>query len=140
MTYLTTNIINDMNCMFNRLFTNPHTRTNRGFAADILETADGYRIEAELPGFTHKDVEIRIKDKLLVIEAQVIGEDDSAASDDENLTWFTRERVQGNRQRSFVLPEDADTETLNAELKNGCLTVNLSKKPEARPLTFKVHG
>ena len=140
MTYLTTSVINDMDRMFNRLFTNPHTRTDQGFAADILETADGYRIEAELPGFTHKDVEIRVEDKLLVIEARLPGEDNSADSEDENLTWFTRERIQGKRRRSFALPEDADTGTLHAELKNGCLTVRLSKRPEARPLTFKVHG
>lgn len=138
MTYLSTNVMNDMDRMFSRFFTN--TNTNRGFATDIAETAEGYRIEADLPGFTPKDVEVRIEDHVLVIEAGAADGKDSPTADDENRTWFIRERIEGSRRRSFALPEDADTETLRAELKNGRLTVDLAKRPEARPLTFKVHG
>ena len=105
MTYLSTNVMNDMDRVFSRFFTN--TNTNRGFATDIAETAEGYRIEADLPGFTPKDVEVRIEDNVLVIEAGAADGKDSPTADDENRTWFIRERIEGSRRRSFALPEDA---------------------------------
>ena len=138
MTYLSTNVMNDMDRVFSRFFTD--TNTNRGFATDIAETPEGYRIEADLPGFTPEDVEVRIEDNVLVIEAGAADGKDSPAADDENRTWFIRERIEGSRRRSFALPEDADTGTLHAELKNGRLRVDFEKRPETRPLTFKVHG
>ena len=45
----------------------------------------------------------------------------------------TYERTYGTFSRTFTLPEGADLEHAEAELKNGVLTVTVPKKPEHQP-------
>ena len=46
---------------------------------------------------------------------------------------FVYERRSGGFSRSFTLPEGVDVEHVNADLKDGVLTVHVPKKPEAQP-------
>ena len=39
------------------------------FRTDISETADGYKLEADLPGFCKEDIHIDIDDDILTIKA-----------------------------------------------------------------------
>ncbi len=146
MNYLTTksyrpdNLISDMDRMFNQFYTGNAAPAQRGFNVDIAETEDGYQIEADLPGFSAGDVDVRVEDNLLVIEAKVLENTDKQDKEEENVTWYVRERKQGNLKRSFVLPDDVNKSDVDAEMKNGILSVVLKKKPEAKPFTVKVQG
>lgn len=40
------------------------------FRTDISETADGYKLEADLPGFRKEDIHIDIDDDILTIKAE----------------------------------------------------------------------
>lgn len=149
MNYLTTksyrpaNLIEDMDRMLNQFYTGNTAPAQRGFTVDIAETEDGYQIEADLPGFSAGDVDVRVEDNLLVIEAKVLentDKKDKKDKEEENVTWYVRERKQGNLKRSFVLPEDVNKSDVDAEMKNGILSVVLKKNPEAKPFTVKVQG
>ena len=145
MKYLTTtsrrpaamSVFNDMDRMFN-LFETARVPSSRGFAADIAESEDGYRIVGNLPGFAGEDLDIRVEDNLLVIEAKVL--EDAKKTDGEKVNWYNRERRQGDVKRSFVLPENVDKSSVDAEMKNGVLTVELKKKAEAKPFSVKVRS
>ena len=137
MKYLTTksyrpaNLISDMDRMFNQFYTGNAAPAQRGFQVDIAENKDGYQIEADLPGFSAGDVDVRVEDNLLVIEAKVLENTEKEDKEDEKVTWYVRERRQGNLKRSFVLPDDVNKSDVDAEMKNGILSVVLRKKPEA---------
>ena len=138
-TYRPVRLMNDMDRMFNQFFENSKAPTVRGFAVDIAEIDDGYSIAANLPGFSAEDVDVRVDDNLLVIEAKEL-EKTEEKKDEGKMTWYVRERRSGSLKRSFVLPEDVEKNGVEAEMKNGVLSVLLKKKPEAKPFSVKVKG
>ena len=84
-------------------------------------------LTAELPGFSADDLEIQVKENLLTIQAVEKGE----KKKDENKVVF---------ERSFVLPEDLQSDKIQAEMKNGLLTLELPRKEKPAPLAIKVKG
>lgn len=109
------------------------------FPVNITEEGQGYALSAELPGYNDSDVEITLNDNILVITAEKIKKADEENGDGEDRKYLLRERVSRKYKRSFVLPENADRESINASLKDGLLQVTIGKKPEAKPLTIKIN-
>ncbi len=105
----------------------------RAPAVDVREKDGRYFIEAELPGVKEKDLKVELKDGLLTLAAQSVEE-----KKDESSKWIRRERRSFSFKRSFALPEDADTEKIEARLKDGLLTIEVHKKPEASPKLVSV--
>ena len=97
-------------------------------ALDAKETKDAYVFSLDLPGIEQKDVDISVKENILTISGK--REHEETAEDDN---YFACERSHGSFSRSFTLPRSADVEGVSADLKNGVLTVSVSKKPEAQP-------
>ena len=56
----------------------------------------------------------------------------------EEENYFCCERSYGSFTRSFTLPDGIDTKKLDAELKDGVLTVTLPKAPEAKPQRVQI--
>ncbi len=143
MNYLTTktyrpiNIMSDMDRVFDQFFETAKAPAAKGFAVDIAENEEGYSILADLPGFSAEDVDVRVEDNLLVIEAREL-EKTNPKNTDENTNWHVRERRSGSLTRSFVLPDDVEKSAVEAEMKNGVLSVLLKKKAESKPFNIKV--
>ncbi len=102
----------------------------RSPAVNIQEKDDRYLIEAELPGLSEKDLKLELKDGVLTLTAEKKEETEEKAKD---ATWIRRERRESRYARSFELPDNADGEKIEARFKDGLLTVELPKKPEASP-------
>ncbi len=93
------------------------------FAAfDVKETPDAYVFKADLPGFTEKDVEITAAGNRLTIAG--VRRDEREEKGD---TYYVAERRHGTFNRSFTLPQGVDVEHVNAELKQGVLTVTVPR-------------
>ena len=99
------------------------------FRTDISETADGYKLEADLPGFQKEDIHIDIDDDILSIRAE---HKDSKDEKDGKGDYIRRERYTGSCQRSFYVGEDVAEEDIKAEFKHGILKLFVPKK-EAKP-------
>ncbi|OQX28591.1 MAG: hypothetical protein B0D92_08100 [Spirochaeta sp. LUC14_002_19_P3] len=130
-------VLSDMDRVFNRFFETGNLPVHQGFAVDIAECEDGYRVIADLPGFTSEEVDVRVEDNCLVIEAKT----ERAQEEEKEGTqynWRVRERFAGNFKRSFVLPDEVDRASIEAEMKNGCLSVDLKRRPETKPFSIKV--
>ena len=104
------------------------TFTARVPVVDVREKDGRYLIEAELPGVSEKDLKLELKDGLLSLSTEKKEE-----KKDEDGKWVRRERRESYFSRSFELPEDADGEKIEARFKDGLLTIELPKKPEASP-------
>jgi len=102
----------------------------RSPVVDVREKDGKYLIEAELPGVTEKDIKLELKNGLLTLSTEKKEENEQKA---EAEKWIRRERRESYFSRSFELPEDADGEKIEARFKDGLLTVELPKKPEASP-------
>jgi HSP20 family protein len=52
---------------------------------------------------------------------------------DQNDRYHAYERSYGSFARSFSLPEGIDADHIQADMKNGVLSVTLPKRPEIQP-------
>ncbi|MFB6104461.1 MAG: Hsp20/alpha crystallin family protein [Halobacteriaceae archaeon] len=97
----------------------------QSMAIDLVEHDDEFVATVDLPGFERDDVEIRVSDHTLHIEADQ-GEDREEMDDH----YLHRERSHRSVDRSIRLPEEVAAEDVSARLKNGVLTITL---PKAEP-------
>jgi HSP20 family protein len=99
-------------------------------AADVAETADGYRLEFDLPGLTEKDVTVTLEGKHLTLTGN--------RKAPEGETYTRRERGFGAFERVFHLPDDVDVGHIVAKAKNGVLTVTLPRAESAKPKSIDI--
>lgn len=102
-------------------------------AVDIREEEERYVLEAELTGLTEEDFDVQVHGNLLTISSKA---DKSNANTGEG--YVLRERRSASFSRSFVLPKDVDREKIEANFKNGLLTLTLTKAAEAKPRSIEV--
>lgn len=94
---------------------------------EVKETKEGYVFKADLPGIKEKDLDISLTGNRLTVSGK---REEEKRQEEER--YFTYERSYGAFSRSFTLPEGVDAEHVQAELKDGVLTLTLAKKPEVK--------
>src|SRR5881227_4008000 len=118
--------------------TNGHGREDITLAdwmplADITEDDKEYLIKAELPEMKKEDVKVTVENGVLTISGE------RKFEQEEKKRKFHRvERGYGTFVRSFTLPDDADFNKVNAQFKNGVLTVHVPKSEQAKPKQIEV--
>jgi HSP20 family protein len=95
---------------------------------DVKETKDAYVLKADLPGVKDEDIDVSLHGNMLTISGKKEEE-----HKDEGEQYYAMERFSGSFSRSFTLPDGADGEHVTADLKNGVLTLQIPKRPEAQP-------
>jgi HSP20 family protein len=101
--------------------------------ADITEDAREYLIKAELPEMKKEDVKVTVENGVLTISGERKFE-----KEEKKKKYHRIERGYGTFMRSFTLPDDADFNKVNAEFKNGLLTVHVPKSEHAKPKEVEV--
>ena len=96
---------------------------------DISEKENQLIIDAEIPGVKKEDLKITLQDNILTIE----GEKKNTSNEDERK-YFRTERSYGSFKKSFNLPEDVDSEKVNAKFNNGVLSIVFNKVKEEAPV------
>jgi HSP20 family protein len=102
-------------------------------AVDVVEQDDGYKVTAELPGMEEKDIEVKFSDGTLTIKGEKEEEKEEKKKD-----YFLSERHYGSFQRSFRVPDGVDADKIEANFKNGVLSVTLPKTAEAKKKEKKI--
>jgi HSP20 family protein len=102
---------------------------------EIKETRDSYVFKADMPGVAEKDIDISLTGNRLTISGRRECEDRN-----EDERYFAYECSYGSFVRSFTLPDGVDGEHVNAELKDGVLTLVIPKRPETQPRKIAVKG
>lgn len=108
-------------------------------SVDVRETGDAYIMDMDLPGRSEKDVEISLKDRVLSIASVQEAKTEEKTKDEDGCEYLIRERRSSSFSRRFTLPEDIDTEKVEANFRNGVLTITIPRRPEAqaRQITIK---
>ena len=101
--------------------------------ANISESSGEYVIRAELPEVQKKDVEVSVHEGVITIRGERRLEN---RSDDEKHHRI--ESFYGTFARSFTLPADVDDTKIQAESKDGVLTVRLPKTEARKPRPIEV--
>ncbi len=94
---------------------------------NIKETPDDFLVEMAVPGLKKSDLHIYIDNLVLSISSETTEENEQK---EENYT--RREFGYSAFKRTFTLPESVDEEKINANYKEGILSILLPKKEEAK--------
>ncbi len=103
-------------------------------AVDIFEDAHGITVQAEMPGVAKDRLNVQADRNSLLIEGDAVidmpGGMEALYAD-----------VQSTRYaRSFVLSGELETDRIEANLKDGVLTVRIPKRAEFRPRKIEVRA
>lgn len=93
-----------------------------------------FLVEAELPGFAKKDIEISLTGNELRIAGSRQEETESDAK------YHLRERYRGSFERVVRFPVDIEDGDVDATFDSGVLTIKLPKAKTALPKKIAVRG
>jgi HSP20 family protein len=97
-------------------------------ALDVLESDDEFSIRCDLPGMKQEEIEISVASGVLTIKGEKKAEEHA-----EKTRVYRTETWEGSFQRTVSLPAEADSEKIEATLRDGVLTVTVPKRDEAKP-------
>lgn len=94
---------------------------------DIKERKKDYKITVEIPGVEKNDLKLELTDGILTITGEKKYE-----KEEKEEHYHCIERSYGSFRRLISLPEDADTDSIDAKMKDGILTITISRKETAQ--------
>ena len=98
----------------------------------LSDAGQSLLLKAEVPGLTEKDIQLSIHQDVLTMSGE------RKQDVPEGYFVHRQERTPLKFARSFTLPCKVDPEKSAATLKDGVLTITLSKAPEAQPRQINV--
>jgi HSP20 family molecular chaperone IbpA len=101
-------------------------------AVDVFEDAGGITLLADMPGVPREQLELKIEGDALLIEGSV------QPLMPEGLEAVYAEVRVPRYRRSFTLSRELDTARIEANLKDGVLTLRIPKQAQAQPRRIAV--
>jgi HSP20 family protein len=102
-------------------------------SVEVTEDDKQYLVTAELPGIDEKDIDISVRDDVLIVS----GEKRSEVDETKANRRFS-ERSYGRFERAIPLDAEVETDKAAAEFKSGVLKVTLPKSPNGRGRTKRI--
>lgn len=100
---------------------------------DMYQTKDNVIIKSTIAGVRPEDIDITVANDMVTIKGSRRKEENIAQDD-----YFYQECYWGNFSRSVIIPVDIDSESIEADLKDGTLTVIIPKAAKAKTKKVKV--
>jgi HSP20 family protein len=99
--------------------------------ATVLEDADGYTLEVEMPGVNKETLEMWVENNELTISGR-------RAMPAVEGTLLHRESRPENFRRSFELDPSIDSEKISAKIEQGVVRLTLPKAEQVKPRKIAV--
>ena len=103
-------------------------------SCDIEEQEDRYVIKADLPGVDKKDIDVKLENGVISIRGEKQTETETGKGTKRHRT----ERFHGSFARSFTLPDAVKDERVEANYKDGVLSLVIPKAEEAKPKSIDI--
>jgi len=103
-------------------------------AVNVWETSEAVFAELEVPGLKNDELDLSVVGDQLSIRVE------RPDAEQQGVTYHRRERPVGAFTRVLRLPAPVSSDAVEAELKNGVLTVKLPKAEAARPRKIEVQS
>jgi HSP20 family protein len=100
---------------------------------DVVETPQEVMVVAELPGVDPASIDLSVTGNILSLRGEKRGLETPEG------TGSVRERAFGPFSRQVPLPGELNFEAIQAEARDGVLTVRFPKQEEARRRTIPIH-
>jgi HSP20 family protein len=103
-------------------------------ALNVTEGKDNYIVRAELPGIKTDEIDLQVNGRNLTISGER-----KIRFEGEDAKYHRREREAGKFSRAIRLPGDIDSNSVEAKMVNGILTVVISKSETSKPKQISVN-
>lgn len=132
----------DFDRMFDRFFEDSDEFAMRPFAEfsrsfnptlDVSESDNEIKVSAELPGLNEDDIDVSLTGDVLTISGEK-----KAETEDKGENYHRIERTYGSFKRTITLPSEVEVDQVEANFKNGVLTIILPKRAEAQENVKKI--
>jgi HSP20 family protein len=124
-----------MENLFGRILndSNSNGGATRGWRASVAMWDDAGKVflEVEIPGVNKDSIDLTVHNGILHISGE-------RKLPEGDRSYWVNERLYGTFDRTISLPDDVDADSIQAELIDGVLRIELSKKPEAQPKKIAV--
>lgn len=104
------------------------------FANFAKHKTDTYDIEIDLPGVDKQEVELKVEDDYLTVNAMRRTKNEVKEED-----YYLCESKFGLISRSFVLPKDVDREKISANYEDGRLYISLEKEETRKARSISIN-
>ena len=101
-------------------------------SVDIDEQDDKYLITADLPGVDKNNIDVKLENGMLSIRGEKHTESETRGK------RHRTERFHGTFARSFTLPDSVDADKVDANYKDGVLTLAIPKVEKAKPKSIDI--
>ena len=101
---------------------------------DVRDAGQNLVLRADLPGLAEKDIALTLTPDGLTLSGE------RKTTTPEGYSAQRQERPSAKFSRSWTLPYKVDADKTTATLKDGVLTVTLTKAPDAQPRQITVRA
>ena len=101
-------------------------------AVDVFETDDGITLLADMPGVSKDRLNLRVEGANLLVEGTI------GITPQEQMQALYADVRAAIYRRSFLLSNELEADKIEANLKDGVLTVHIPKRAELRPRRIDV--
>ena len=102
---------------------------------DLSETDGGLEVRMDVPGVKAEDVEVQMNGTTLTVTGKR-----SEEKEEKGKTFHRMERSYGEFTRSVTLPCEVKEDKVEAQIRDGVLTIRLQKCDEAKTRKIKVQS
>ena len=102
---------------------------------DMYQTKDNVIIKSTIAGMRPEDIDITVANDMVSIKGER-SKEETIPQDD----YFYQECYWGSFTRSVIVPVDIDSEHIEADYKDGMLTIIIPKAAKAKTKKVKVKG
>jgi len=112
-----------------------HSRAGVFPPLNVYDDGESLIVRTEIPGIDPKDMELNATVNALTIKGER-----NRPETDAKASFHRRERGHGTFRRSISLPQEVDSDKVQASYKNGVLEVLLPKAEAARQRKIEIQS
>ena len=101
-------------------------------AINVGQTPERVDVYLFAPGIDPKSLDVSIQQNLLTVSGK------REASVDEKAEYYRQERFAGEFRRVISLPEDIDSERVQAKYVDGIVQIGVQRRESARPRQIEI--
>lgn len=125
--------VDDRDSLLRRFWNDEDAPTAWSPSAEIVEKPEAYIVTVEVPGMKAEDIHVDLTGNTLTVHGERKHEEKK-----RNEHYQLYERRYGSFHRTFTFPAAVHADNVEADLKEGVLTLNVMKVEEGKPAKIKV--
>jgi HSP20 family protein len=102
-------------------------------AVNVASSTDAVNVYVFAPGIDARSLEISLQQNVLTVEGR------REPTRDPDATYYRNERFDGSFRRVITLPEDVDSEKVEASYRDGIVEIRIQRHESSKPRRIEIH-